>query len=130
MQLFDVQQDENTRDDGDVQQQPGKGKHVVRIALAGRRVLPQGGSTQRRIGRSDTASPTVTPTAAHFGPSSAIAHNDPNTVAPSTRARPTRSRASGSNSPSRRVVLDSKKRNCQRRAPLTANSIAITDWKY
>jgi hypothetical protein len=31
---------------------------------------------------SEIASPLVTATAAHFGPSSAIAHNDPNTVMP------------------------------------------------
>jgi hypothetical protein len=89
-----------------------------------------GGSTRRMIGTSDTASPIVTTTAAHFGPSSAIDHNDPNIVAPRTRARATRRRASGSGSPSRRAAFDSKKRICHKRAPLTANSIAMTDWKY
>jgi hypothetical protein len=37
----------------------------------------------------------VTASAAHLGPSSAIAHNDPNRVAPKTSARPSRSRGSG-----------------------------------
>ena len=71
----------------------------------------------------------MTASAAHLGPSSAIAHNDPNTVMPMTRARPSRSRASGRGSPSG-LLFDSKKRICQSSAPVTANSIAITDWKY
>ena len=80
---------------------------------------------------SETARPTVTRSAAHFGPSSAIAHNEPNTVAPRTSARPTRNRGSGSFLPSARTVSrGSKKRICHSNAPVTASSIAITDWKY
>jgi hypothetical protein len=79
----------------------------------------------------ETESPTVTATAAHFGPSSAMAHNDSNMVRPSTSARPSRSRESGTRSASRRFASpDSKYRICQRSAPVTASSIAITDWKY
>jgi len=79
---------------------------------------------------SETARPTVTASAAHFGPSSAIAHNDPNTVAPRTSAMPTRNRGSGrSLSSARALVFESKKRICQSSAPVTASSIAMTDWK-
>ena len=46
-----------------------------------------GGSTRSKIGISEIARPTVTARAAHVGPASAIAHNDPNTVTPKTRAK-------------------------------------------
>jgi hypothetical protein len=79
---------------------------------------------------SEIASPTVTASAAHLGPSSAIAHKDPNKVAPRTSASPTLRRASGRLSRSRRFAsLGSKKRICHSNAPATASSIAITDWK-
>jgi len=87
-----------------------------------------GGSTRSRIGISEIARPTVTARAAHFGPSSAIAHNDTNRVEPKTSARPSRSRESGRCSLSRRALSpDSKKRICHSNAPVTASSIAITD---
>lgn len=80
---------------------------------------------------SEIARPIVTAIAGYRDcPSSTIAHNDPNTVAPETRAMRIRSRGSGSSLSRRAVVLESKKLICQSRAPVTANSIAMTDWKY
>ena len=106
--LLDVEQQENPCDYDDVQEQPDNGDRVVGSRSLVVASFASGGSTRTKIGTSDTASPIVTASAAHFGPSSAIAHNDKNTVAPMTTARPTRSRASGRGSPSRRAVLDSK----------------------
>jgi hypothetical protein len=76
----------------------------------------------------EIARPMVTAIAGHREPpSSTIAHNDPNRVAPKMRAMRIRSRVSGS---SRRAVLsESKKLISQSSAPVTANSIAMTDWK-
>jgi hypothetical protein len=43
--------------------------------------LAKGGSSRRRIGRIDTARPTVTASAARLGPSSVMADKEPNSVA-------------------------------------------------
>jgi len=59
-----------------------------------------------------------------------LAHNDTYSAAPKTRAKPSRIRASGRGSLSRRAVPDSKKRICHKRAPAMASSNAMTDWKY
>ena len=79
----------------------------------------------------EIASPIVTAIAGHRDrPSSTIAHNDPNSVAPKTSAKKSCSRASGSSCLSRLAAPSrSKYRISQSRAPATANSIAIVDWK-
>jgi hypothetical protein len=90
--LVDVEQDENAGDDGDVEDQPRDSDDVIGVTPSVLASFASGSSTRRRIGISEIARPTVTARAAHLGPSSAIAHNDPNRVRPKTRARPSRSR--------------------------------------
>src|SRR5262245_6070000 len=76
------------------------------------------------------ATPSVTALAVKAPASWAIAHSEPNSVAPRTTAKMSRSRGSESCSGSCLVVpRGSKKRICQSSAPATANSIAIVDWK-
>jgi hypothetical protein len=76
------------------------------------------------------AMPVVTRVAASASPPSAIAHNDPNRVAPKTRMKTSWSRGSGNCSLPRGAPLSrSKKRISHSSVPATASSIAIVDWK-
>jgi hypothetical protein len=63
-------------------------------------------------------------------PLAAIAHKHPNSVAPNTSASASRRRASGRRLLPPRLSCGSKYRICHSNAPVTANSIAMTDWKY
>src|SRR5262245_10213840 len=76
------------------------------------------------------ATPSVTALAVNEPASWAIAHSEPNRVAPRIAAKMSRSRGSESCSGSCPVLpRGSKKRISQRSAPATASSIAIVDWK-
>jgi hypothetical protein len=90
--LLDVEQDKKERDDAayarsgaTVMAKPGS-----RSCFSAFRASD--GNARNRIGSDEGASPTVAASAAHFGPSSAIAHDDPKRVVPKTSAMASRSR--------------------------------------
>lgn len=128
--LVDVDQGDHATDDEDVREQSDNGDDVSASRSLVRASLVSRGSTRIKTGSSETATPVVTREAASAFPSSAIAHNDPNSVAPKTSAKKSCSRAAGSSCLSRLAAPSrSKYRISQSRAPATANSIAIVDWK-
>jgi len=75
----------------------------------------------------ETARPTVTSTATSRPPPSRMASSEPNSVAVSTISISTRTRGSVADFPGA-SASGSKNRIWNRRTPVTAVSIAITDW--